>query len=68
MINTSKSTIIRAIQENTGITVSAEDLHKLTAQPIKHLTSCFEAYAAQAGEFGIHVYCYDNGDITVHLI
>ena len=64
----STSLIVRAIQEQAYLTVAEEDLHKLTPKPIKHMLSSFEAYAAQAGEFGVRVYCYENGDITVHVI
>ena len=63
-----KDTIIEAIYQNTGLVVKEEQLFKLTTEPICHGNQIFHTYAAQCGEFGVHVYEYATGTIRVFII
>lgn len=63
-----KDKIIEAIYGQTRLSVKKEDLFQLTEEPIWHGTQLFHAYAAQCGEFGLHVYEYATGTIRVFVI
>lgn len=68
-----KKIIIENIRQETGLNVTEEQLIQLTKEPVTvetngDLRRIFHAFAAQIGEYGIHVYSYSSGIIQVLVI